>query len=199
MPAATLDPPLSPGVNPGVLPCVIDVEASGFGRGSYPIEVGFVLPDGRAICTLVQPAPGWTHWDPAAEQVHGLSRDLLQRHGRPAHEVAALLNQHLRGTTTYCDGWAHDYSWLALLFEEAGSQPGFRLRHLRELLDEGAVRHWDDTCARVRAQLQLGRHRASSDARVLQLALGQCLQPAGAVTSSAGGMSPGARPPPVGP
>ena len=26
-----------------MLPCVIDVEASGFGRGSYPIEIGFVL------------------------------------------------------------------------------------------------------------------------------------------------------------
>ena len=27
-------------------PIVIDVEASGFGKGSYPIEVGVVLPDG---------------------------------------------------------------------------------------------------------------------------------------------------------
>jgi hypothetical protein len=36
---------------------VIDVEASGFGRGSYPIEVGFVLPDGEAVCTLVRPRP----------------------------------------------------------------------------------------------------------------------------------------------
>ena len=29
----------------------IDVEASGFGRGSYPIEVGVALPMARAIAT----------------------------------------------------------------------------------------------------------------------------------------------------
>ena len=28
------------------LPPIIDVEASGFGRGSFPIEVGFVMADG---------------------------------------------------------------------------------------------------------------------------------------------------------
>lgn len=169
-------PPSTPAEPATGLPCVIDVEASGFGRGSYPIEVGFVLPDGQAICTLVQPAPEWTHWDPQAEQVHGLSRELLKQHGKPPQEVAELLNRHLAGTTTYCDGWAHDYSWLALLFEAAGRQPGFRLRHLRELLDDEAASHWDHTCAEVRARLQLSRHRASSDARVLQLALGECLR-----------------------
>ena len=28
-------------------PCVLDMEASGFGRHSYPVEVGVALPDGR--------------------------------------------------------------------------------------------------------------------------------------------------------
>ena len=154
-----------------LLPCVIDVEASGFGRGSYPIEVGFVLPDGAAICTLVRPAVSWTHWDGAAERLHGLSRELLERHGRPPVEVAALLNQHLAGATIYCDSWAHDYTWLALLFEEAGMQPAFHLRHLHELLDEAAAARWDHACADIRNSLHIDRHRASSDARVLQLAL----------------------------
>lgn len=156
-----------------MLPCIIDVEASGFGRGSYPIEVGFVLPDGAAVCTLVRPAAGWTHWDGSAERLHGLSRELLQQHGRPAVEVARLLNQHLAGATIYCDSWAHDYAWLAVLFEEAGLQPAFKLRHLRELLDESAAAQWDQACAEARERLQITRHRASSDARVLQLALGQ--------------------------
>ncbi|MFO1249856.1 MAG: hypothetical protein U1E77_01625 [Inhella sp.] len=39
------------------LPAFIDIEASGFGRGSYPIEVGFVDRDGQLFCTLVQPRP----------------------------------------------------------------------------------------------------------------------------------------------
>ncbi|GAA0740296.1 hypothetical protein LRH25_24755 [Ideonella azotifigens] len=166
-PAATA----GPAVNAVPLPCVIDVEASGFGRGSYPIEVGFVLPDGESVCTLVQPAPHWQHWDGAAEHLHGITRDVLARHGKPPREVAELLNSRLRGATIYCDSWAHDYAWLAILFDEAGLTPSFKLRHLHELLDDQAAAHWDGACAEVRNSLQLQRHRASTDARVLQLAL----------------------------
>ena len=45
------------------LPCVIDIEASGVGRRSYPIEVGYVMPDARAVCMLIRPADDWQHWD----------------------------------------------------------------------------------------------------------------------------------------
>ena len=154
-----------------VLPCVLDIEASGFGRGSYPIEIGFVLPDGTAYCTLIVPDAGWTHWDGDAERVHGISRSLLRRHGRSAHEVALELNQRLAGRTVYCDNWAHDYAWLARLFESAEISPSFRLRHLRELMSENAAERFDDTREIVARNLQLRRHRASSDARVLQLSL----------------------------
>ncbi len=164
---------------PGALPCVIDIEASGFGRGSYPIEVGFVLPNGESVCTLVRPPSHWTHWDGRAERLHGLTRELLAQRGKTPDEVAELLNTHLRGCTVYCDGWAHDYTWLAMLFEEAGRQPAFTLRHLHELIEETHAERWDQTCAEVRSSLQLTRHRASSDARVLQLALGQLRQAPG--------------------
>ena len=153
------------------LPCVLDIEASGFGRGSYPIEIGFVLPDGTAYCTLIAPDDSWTHWDDEAERMHGISRSLLERHGRSAHEVAAELNQRLAGRAVYCDNWAHDYAWLARLFESAAIAPTFRLRHLRELMSERAAAHFDDAREVVARSLQLRRHRASSDARVLQLSL----------------------------
>jgi hypothetical protein len=119
---------------PAPLPCVIDIEASGFGRHSYPIEVGYVLSDGRAVCMLVRPGTAWTHWDAAAEKVHGITRQTLQTHGRSAPEVAARLNAELAGQTVYCDGWAHDYPWLAALFEEAGTQPAFKLESVHALL-----------------------------------------------------------------
>jgi hypothetical protein len=156
---------------PAALPCVLDIEASGFGRGSYPIEIGFVLPDGTAYCTLIVPDEGWTHWDGDAERVHGISRSLLQRHGRSAHEVAQELNQRLAGRTVYCDNWAHDYAWLARLFESAAISPTFKLRHLRELMNENAAERFDNAREIVARSLQLRRHRASSDARVLQLSL----------------------------
>ena len=37
---------LAPLANGATLPAVLDVEASGFGAGSYPIEVGIAMPDG---------------------------------------------------------------------------------------------------------------------------------------------------------
>ena len=61
------------------LPCVIDIEASGFGRRSYPIEVGYVLPDGRAVCMLIRPAVEWEHWDESAARTHGITRATLRK------------------------------------------------------------------------------------------------------------------------
>lgn len=152
-------------------PCVLDIEASGFGRHSYPIEIGWVLPDGRARCTLVRPAAGWTHWDPAAERVHGIRRETLLSIGQPAAAVAARLNDDLAGLTVYCDGWAHDYPWLGALFEEAGRVPRFRLEAAARLLDDAALARLPDLRAAALHELGVARHRASNDARALQLAL----------------------------
>ena len=50
------------------IPAIIDIEASGFGRGSYPIEVGFALPDRTSYSFLIKPAQSWTHWSEDAEK-----------------------------------------------------------------------------------------------------------------------------------
>ena len=164
----------------GPLPAVLDIEASGFGRGSYPIEVGYVLPDGASYCALIRPAAHWTHWDPAAEQIHHITRDTLLRHGRSAHDVARQLNERLQGLTLYSDAWAHDYPWLAALFDEAGLVPHFRLDNLRALLSDSEVRDWHPTLRQVTVESALQRHRASSDARLLQATLKR-LRPPGAM------------------
>ncbi len=153
------------------VPCVLDIEASGFGRNSYPIEIGYVLPDGRSRCTLIRPAAHWTHWDSEAEALHGISRSKLLRHGRAVAEVAQALNDDLTGRTVYCDGWAHDYAWLGALFEEAGLRPHFKLETVGRLLDERRLSHLGEARASASAELGLSRHRASNDARVLQRAL----------------------------
>ena len=155
--------------------CVIDIEASGFGRHSYPIEIGYVLPDGRAWCTLVRPAPGWTHWDPGAQRVHGITPEMLRLHGRPLQDVAAMLNADLAGRTVYCDGWAHDYTWLNALFEEAGVTPAFRLESVVRLLDESALGRLGQAQHAARRSLGGARHRASVDAKALQHAVSAVL------------------------
>ncbi len=151
----------------------MDIEASGFGRSSYPIEVGYALVDGRTHCTLVRPAAHWTHWDSQAEQVHHIARSTLLSHGRSAQDVAQMLNRDLAGQTVYCDGWAHDYTWLATLFEEAGLSPQFHLESVSRLLDDQRLSRLQQAQQQARTLLGLSRHRASADARALQWALAQ--------------------------
>ena len=81
------------------LPAILDIEASGFGRGSYPIEVGYCGANGALFCGLVLPEPDWQHWDASAEALHGITRELLRRHGRPARWMAEQLNARLGGQT----------------------------------------------------------------------------------------------------
>ena len=152
-------------------PTVIDIEASGFGPKSYPIEVGFCLPDGSTFCTLIRPEPEWTHWDPQAEKLHHIPRDLAVQRGRSAADVAQLLNAKLRGQTVYSDGWANDYSWMGALFDVAELSPHFKLENLRALLLETEANHWHECKQQVAQELGAQRHRASADARLLQLTL----------------------------
>ena len=150
---------------------VLDVEASGFGRGSYPIEVGVALASGHTACFLIRPQGDWTHWDPAAAALHGITRDVLKGRGRPVTEVAACLNELLAGAVVYTDAWGMDSSWVALLFERARQRQGFRLEAIAGLLDDEQKAVWADCKLRVRAEMSLTRHRASADALVIQQAL----------------------------
>jgi hypothetical protein len=153
--------------------CVIDIEASGLGRHSYPIEVGYVSENGQAWCTLIRPAQDWVHWDPDAERLHGITRRALLQHGRPVREVAQRLNDDLGGGTAYCDGWAHDFAWLGALYEAADMTPRFHLESVNKLLDDGQLARLDRLRQGAFATLGIVRHRASSDARALQWALEQ--------------------------
>lgn len=156
---------------PEARPAVLDVEASGFGRDSYPIEVGYALPDGRVFCTLIRPEPQWTHWDPQAERLHQIPRPALLNRGRSAVEVATLLNEQLQGRTVYSDGWNHDYTWLALLYDAAGQRQRFKLENLRALLQEDEAERWHAIKQQIADERGPQRHRASADARLLQLTL----------------------------
>ena len=154
-----------------VAPTVLDVEASGFGRNSYPIEIGFVLPNGHTFCTLVRPEAHWTHWDTQAEATHHISRALIVARGVPVLEVARTINAQLAGQTVYSDGWVNDYSWIGALFDAADMSPAFKLENLRVLLDDQEADQWHTVKALVSSERGVQRHRASADARLLQLTL----------------------------
>ncbi|MFN8092312.1 MAG: hypothetical protein U0599_08855 [Vicinamibacteria bacterium] len=149
-------------------PLIVDVEASGFGGTSYPIEIGVALDDGHKYCSLVHPEPDWTHWDVEAERVHRIPRDLLETYGRPAREVAQTLNELLATRTVYTDGWVVDKPWLSTLFQAARLEMEFRVSPLEMILSEVQMEEWHAEKARVLATLDLSRHRASHDAWVIQ-------------------------------
>lgn len=152
------------------LPTLLDIEASGFGRGSYPIEIGLARADGSCCAFLVQPLEEWTHWDPKAELLHGISRARLQREGLPVAQVARWLNDELSEIgVAYSDSWGYDNTWLSLLFHHAGMLPAFRLEALRILLSESQLALWHRTREALVRELGVCRHRAAEDARLLQL------------------------------
>lgn len=152
-------------------PAILDIEASGFGLGSYPIEVGFVAPDGQSWCSLVRPLDEWQHWDPNAAAVHQITREQLLSCGRPPREVVSQLNERLQGLTVYSDAWAHDYTWLNRLYEVADRTPSFKLDNLRALLSDEEAARWHDVKRQVALSMGMQRHRASADARLLQQTL----------------------------
>ncbi len=149
-------------------PLIVDVEASGFGGESYPIEIGLALEDGNKFCTLIMPAPDWTHWDDDAEKVHRVSRDILETYGKPMREVAMFLNEILHGKIIYTDGWVVDKPWMTRLFFAAGVQMEFTVSSLEMILSEEQMTAWHATKDKVIDEMSLKRHRASYDAVIIQ-------------------------------
>ncbi|MBI2803210.1 MAG: hypothetical protein HYX63_23570 [Gammaproteobacteria bacterium] len=149
-------------------PLIIDVEASGFGGMSYPIEVGVALEQGQKYCTLISPASDWTHWDKEAEKIHRVARDILETYGKSLHEVTKQLNELLEYRTLYTDAWVVDKPWLTTLFHAAGVSMKFQVSPLEAILSELQMEQWHETKDCVIREAELARHRASYDAWIIQ-------------------------------
>lgn len=149
-------------------PTVIDIEASGFGAHSYPIEIGVVRGDGVRYCALIKPAKDWSHWDDSAEALHGIKRSTLFSLGKQACTVCDELNDFLRDEEVYSDAWVHDERWLLALFHSCNKHPKFSMKAIEFIMHESQYGIWDDVKAQVHLQLKLERHRASSDAFLIQ-------------------------------
>lgn len=152
-----------------VPPVIIDIEASGFGVGSYPVEIGYVDAHGGMWSAQVQPHPEWLHWDKEAEKLHQQSRQSLEAHGQSVLEIAQHLNQVFAGKVVYTDGWYQDFVWLHSLYEAAGLSPRFKLEDLSVTLTAEQKAAWHATKQHILEQFGLQQHRASADAKVLQL------------------------------
>jgi hypothetical protein len=111
---------------------VIDIEASGLVDG-YPIEIGWAREDGHVGAVLLRPPQMWTddlRWTVEAEQIHGLSREILDKHGVGPSAAYEKMNAELLSCRCFSDAPAFDWGWLALLIEialGADKEPTFDL------------------------------------------------------------------------
>jgi DNA polymerase III epsilon subunit-like protein len=150
------------------IPTIIDIEASGFGAGSYPIEVGVARADGAKFCRLIKPYDDWIHWQPEAQALHGLSRADLMQYGVDGHEVCIALNEFLNHQTAYSDGWVVDNPWLIKLYTRACLSMKFRLSALEYILNQQQMDQWTISKRVALQQMSEQRHRASADAELIQ-------------------------------
>jgi len=150
---------------------VIDIEASGFGRDSYPIEIGIALADGRQYQTLVRPEAGWQHWDRSAQDVHGISRSDLFKYGRSVFQICREINEICAGAVLYSDCWVYDHYWFRRLFDAAHTPALGQCKAMEYLLNDEQQLDYQTVKQTFASRLGLPMHRALNDAVVIQKTL----------------------------
>ena len=123
-----------------LLTVFLDFEASSLGRKGFPIEVAWVFETGEEEAHLIRPADDWTEWDASAEAVHRIPRDLLDREGKPAAEVAQRMLEALSGHRLYASAPSWDGQWLSRLLRAGGlPRHALRLRDTEEARAEAVA------------------------------------------------------------
>jgi DNA polymerase III epsilon subunit-like protein len=154
---------------------IIDFEASCLPEAgeSYPIEVALAKVDGSTRSWLIRPSPDWLFWDwsSEAEQLHGITREMLLQHGQHPDEVLQELVAEAGDCAIYADCDLDAY-WLETLAQACDRAPPFTVRYLGELLCAEGASRGDVVSALERAKLLLpAEHVARDDASRLALAL----------------------------
>lgn len=118
----------------------LDFEASSLANNSYPIEVGWVFEDGREESHLIRPSAAWTDWSPEAEDIHHITRDMLEAEGEGHRVVAARMLEVLAGHAVYVSAPSWDGKWMSVLFRASHmDRHALRVRDRDEALLEGAL------------------------------------------------------------
>ena len=142
----------------------IDLEASGLGARSWPIEVGWCFLHGKPRSLLIKPVAEWSMdaWDENAEALHGIARSDLDMQGDTPNTTCAALNAALTGLTVYSDAPDWDGFWLYRLFESGGVKMTFSLSDFNEVLRDVGLKALDRLVARA-SKIAPHRHRTNDD------------------------------------
>ncbi|MGH1461567.1 MAG: 3'-5' exonuclease [Neptuniibacter sp.] len=139
----------------------IDLEASGLGAESYPIEVAWKNDvTGEQDSFLIDPdtAEGWHYWDDYAEAMHGIERKYLNKKGLDIISACKRMNEKLKDKTLISDAVEFDLFWVTRLFEATGIKPSFRMAGLDRILSKEQRIQFG-----FLAKAQARRHRALQD------------------------------------
>ncbi|HOP19096.1 MAG TPA: hypothetical protein PLV61_08600 [Parvularculaceae bacterium] len=158
----------------------IDLEASGLGSKSWPVEVGFAFIEGAPQSTLIRPDATWSDeaWDKGAEALHGLTRAELDRDGQNIRDVCRSLNKSLAGAEVYSDAPDWDGFWLFRLFMAANMRQQFAVHDFGKLIRPIAGSREGELQERA-ARLAPRRHRTNDDVRHLQTLYGLAVENCG--------------------
>lgn len=145
---------------------IIDIEASGLGSQSYPVEIAWAsAPHYEVTSHLIRPLPGWlaveSAWDRKAEKLHGLSRELLLEEGRCVYEVSEFILASFVGADLYSDSPEFDEHWLNMIIKH--KKTSFSVRDIEDIIPRTI-----DAATRRKTKLaafrgSCSRHRAGTD------------------------------------
>lgn len=151
---------------------IIDIEASGLHFDSYPIEIAVLIGE-DVQSWLIKPEPAWDYWSERAEEMHGISRALLETAGTAAEVVGQQLNDcaERTGGVLYSDAVFWDEDWLKTLFYAAKLPMRFRVSSIFDLLSlvETEIFHKEKSEVINSGRFRL--HRAEGDVRLIRHAL----------------------------
>jgi hypothetical protein len=154
-----------------VYPAFLDIEASGLGNTSYPIEVAWSDSRATVHTYLIRPDENWTSWDMEAERIHGISRDELHDRGLSPAEVCQRIRTSISGVTAYSDAPELERFWMNRLFQagEGGNSPILvlgvsQIPEIRTICYErGLYNRLKEQAIEAEGKI----HRAASDVRIL--------------------------------
>lgn len=146
---------------------VIDFEASGLSKKSYPIEVGITngIDNYNA---LIKPMSHWSYWEEKAEIIHNIPLNEVMRNGKDSLSVANELNNLLKNSIVYCDNIQWDGFWLNVLFSDNGLSPTFKILDIQDILKTG--RQWrlfESKMEELEISNIYKKHRALDDAKAI--------------------------------
>ena len=139
----------------------VDLEASSLSMQSYPLEVGWSAWDtGETGSLIIKPEETWPtiDWDPRAEAVHGISRNLVACNGVSASCAARVVLALARHRHLVADQPAWDGGWLRLLLSAIGEAP-------RQVFDFDVL-CWTETARLLAIRPPLGVERSVQQVRL---------------------------------